>query len=64
MNPAHVVPAGRQTAAQTCAKRGFPSFKAWAKENRKGHALHVQNKRPELAEALEFEFARFIRPNL
>lgn len=52
------------------AARGFGTFKRWARENRKAAArfrqgpVRERERNAPLAEALDAEYERLIRPNL
>lgn len=50
-----------QEAKRICSLRGFDSLKTWARENRRAASLHRRNRKPELADALDAEYDRYLR---
>lgn len=61
-----------EDAKKALAARGFGTFQRWAKENRKAAAMfrsrkgkpNVRARAASLADALDAEYDRLIRPNL
>lgn len=64
MNPIIAFPVSRTEADQIRASRGFASFQTWATQNKAASKEHRTKGKPELADALDREYVRYIAKNI